>query len=62
MGPLAGGAAAGLIYDFLLASNSSVQKFVECVSSPDFDDDKFPARKVNADVEEQFEVRNMSNQ
>ena len=58
VGPIAGGAAAGLIYDFLLASNSSVQKVRDSLCSMEFNDEKYPARKPKVvNVEEHFEAR-----
>ncbi|XP_045192748.2 aquaporin AQPAe.a-like [Mercenaria mercenaria] len=57
IGPLTGGLIAGLLYDNLLASNSSVRKVRDCMLSAHFDDDKYPARKERIrDVDDEYDV------
>ncbi len=46
VGPLSGGLAAGLLYDNILASNSSLTKMRDCLMSTEFDDEKYPATKA----------------
>ena len=46
MGPIAGGVTAALLYDLVLASNASVVKAKGLLMASDFDDKKYPAKKI----------------
>lgn len=50
VGPIAGGVTAALLYDFVLASNVSVAKARDMLMATDFDDGRYPARKVKVKV------------
>ncbi|KAL8594288.1 hypothetical protein ACOMHN_000990 [Nucella lapillus] len=55
VGPITGGVAAGLLYEYLFAVNASLTKVRACVLSSDYDDDKFRAKKIKVRIVEEEE-------
>ena len=53
MGPITGGVAAGLLYEYLFAVNASLTKVRACMLSSDYDDDKFQAKKIKVRIVEE---------
>ena len=48
-GPLAGGVAAGLIYDIVFSANASLQKTKDWLVSADFNNDNYSYNMVKTD-------------
>ena len=58
---MTGGIIAGLLYDNLLASNSSVMKFRDFMLSAKFEDERYAARKEKVIVlDDEFEGQAMT--
>ncbi|XP_076449871.1 uncharacterized protein LOC143286152 [Babylonia areolata] len=55
VGPITGGVAAGLLYEYLFAVNASLTKVRACVLSSDYDTDKFKAKKIKVRIVEEEE-------
>ncbi|KAK7114314.1 lens fiber major intrinsic protein-like [Littorina saxatilis] len=53
VGPIGGGLAAGLLYEYLFAVNASLNKVRACVLSSDYDDDKIQAKKIKVRIIEE---------
>ena len=53
VGPIAGGVAAGLLYEYLFAVNASLAKVRACVLSSDYDDEKIKAKKIKVRIVEE---------
>lgn len=53
VGPIAGGIVAALIYDFLLASNVSLRKARDMLMASEFDEGKYPAKKLKVKILEE---------
>ncbi|ESO82234.1 hypothetical protein LOTGIDRAFT_170145 [Lottia gigantea] len=55
LGPILGGAVAGILYDHVFASNSSLQKVKACLLTSAYDDDKYQAHKMKIRIIEEEE-------
>ncbi|XP_076470710.1 aquaporin-5-like [Babylonia areolata] len=53
VGPITGGVAAGLVYEYLFAVNASLAKVRACMLTSDYDDDKIPAQKIKVRIVEE---------
>ena len=53
VGPIAGGVAAGLLYEYLFAVNASLAKVRACLLSSDYDDNKIQAKKIKVRIVEE---------
>ena len=53
VGPITGGVAAGLLYEYLFAVNASLTKVRACMLSSDYDDDKIHAKKIKVRIIEE---------
>ncbi|KAL8566327.1 hypothetical protein ACOMHN_050445 [Nucella lapillus] len=53
VGPITGGVAAGLMYEYIFAVNASLTKLRACMLTSDYDDEKFQAQKIRVRIVEE---------